>query len=470
MAKQDQQLAKKLDSWVAAGLIDGGQATAIRAHESKANPPRPWGIIVFAGFGAVVLGLGIILMFAYNWAAMPKFAKLGVVFTSLALAHGIGLHLRRKDPASGFAEAVSLLGTMLFGAGIWLVAQIYHISAHYPNAYFAWAAGALLLAWALPSISHGILAAALLAIWACTEAIGFNNPMLHAPLGILIGVGVLAWERRSAVLLATAAATFAFTSVVTCSSDGSGIAMVLTGLALFYAGLAWYARGQTSLPQAAAILRFIGLLGYFPILFVLTFHDAAEDILRDHRWAWGTGDWHYWLPCLMYPLAGIATAVAAIAKPVDGAGRRWSATMRGHLLAPLVLTVVYLSAWTTGWLVPEVADPSANSFTKANKLELLGLAVCVTATLIYLYHTVANLWIGCKETRLKQVVGGSLLLAAWVFARFADMFDSLLARGIMFMVMGAALFTVAIIYHKQKSRAEAPGDATPAAEPPAKGS
>lgn len=44
---------------------------------------------------------------------------------------------------------------MLFGAGIWLVAQIYHIEEHYPNGFLIWGLGAMALAWALPSGGSG---------------------------------------------------------------------------------------------------------------------------------------------------------------------------------------------------------------------------------------------------------------------------------------------------------------------------
>lgn len=449
MGKQDRQLSRKLDEWTAGGLISSAQATAIRDHEAKANPGRPWGIIVFAGFGAIILGMGIILLFAYNWAAMPKFAKLGVVFGVLAAAHGGGLRLRRQEATRGFGEALSLLGTMLFGAGIWLVAQVYHISAHYPNAYLAWAAGALLMAWALPSVSQGLLAAVLLAIWGCTEAFGFGNQMLIAPLVILPGIGLLAWQQRSPVLLTAAATTLAFTCATSYAFDESSAALVIAGVTLFYCASAWLARDQSRLPQASAILRITALLMYYPLLFVFTFHGATDDLLDARAWWWARADVLHWLPCLLLPVAGLITAAVAIVLSPDK-GSRWTTDIRNNLLAPTLLVTAIVIGWTVIHTLPADAADRADSLSRVAILDLISLGMCGIATILYLYHTGANLWIGCKETRLQPVVAGSLLLAAWVFARFADMFDSLLARGIMFMVMGAALFAVAIFYHRQK--------------------
>ena len=75
----------------------------------------------------MALGLGVILLFAYNWQDMHKFAKLGVIFGALLLAHGGGLWLRQQRCPDGVVEAAHLLGSMLFGADIFLIAQIYHI-------------------------------------------------------------------------------------------------------------------------------------------------------------------------------------------------------------------------------------------------------------------------------------------------------------------------------------------------------
>ena len=125
MAKHEPRIWEKLDEWTAAGLISSAQAAAIRASEPAPKSTPPWGIMIFACSGAVVLGMGVILLFAYNWDQMHKFGKLAIIFTALAAAHTTGIILRSKNLTPGFADAAFLLGSMIFGAGIWLVAQIY---------------------------------------------------------------------------------------------------------------------------------------------------------------------------------------------------------------------------------------------------------------------------------------------------------------------------------------------------------
>jgi uncharacterized membrane protein len=146
MSNPTRWLFTEIERWTNDKIISEDQAAEIRARYPASPPRRSWGLILFSGLGAVVVGLGVILLLAYNWAEIPKFGKLGLVFGSIVAAHSAGLWLRWKpSPNSELGEALSLLGTMLFGAGIWLVAQVYHIDEHFPNGFLFWGLGALAL-------------------------------------------------------------------------------------------------------------------------------------------------------------------------------------------------------------------------------------------------------------------------------------------------------------------------------------
>ena len=76
-------LLAEIDRWKADGLVSAEQADRIRARygrpDAAAAGPQgsiPWGLIVFASAGAIVIGLGVILLFAYNWDEIPKPGKL----------------------------------------------------------------------------------------------------------------------------------------------------------------------------------------------------------------------------------------------------------------------------------------------------------------------------------------------------------------------------------------------------------
>src|SRR4030067_3699427 len=108
MKKYLQWLQNEIEIWVRAGIIDDRQARAIRGHSPPQEESASWGRIAFGVAGGVLIGLGVILLFAYNWEKMHKFAKLAVVFTALIAAHGAALSVKRASAR----ETLHVLGTI----------------------------------------------------------------------------------------------------------------------------------------------------------------------------------------------------------------------------------------------------------------------------------------------------------------------------------------------------------------------
>lgn len=94
---------------------------------------------VVATFGALCLAAGFLYLIAYNWDQLEKGVKLALVFSIWIALHAAGFALgERPGTHPRVGRAFTLLGVLSFGGAIGLVAQIYHLSAHYPNAILAW--------------------------------------------------------------------------------------------------------------------------------------------------------------------------------------------------------------------------------------------------------------------------------------------------------------------------------------------
>ncbi len=94
---------------------------------------------IVATFGALLVAAGLLYLIGYNWELLPKAAKLALVFGIWIALHGAGWALAEHPgthPRVG--RALTLLGVLAFGGAIGLVAQIYHLSSHYPNAILVW--------------------------------------------------------------------------------------------------------------------------------------------------------------------------------------------------------------------------------------------------------------------------------------------------------------------------------------------
>lgn len=181
------RLRKELPDWAEKGWITpAGEAAILSDAEARAAHGVHVIPVALAVIGALTLGAGIILFFAANWDAMSKISKLVVLFGSMWIAYAVaGRGLSGSARASGvIGHAMLLLGLILFGANIQLIAQIYHIDAHYPNGVLMWALGALVLVWAVPSEVVAVAGLALATLWSGMETTDFDRHV-HWPFLIV---------------------------------------------------------------------------------------------------------------------------------------------------------------------------------------------------------------------------------------------------------------------------------------------
>jgi uncharacterized membrane protein len=431
MSKQQRWLKQEVAQWRTEGLVDDALAQRILARYPE-TAERGWGRIIFSALGAVLVGLGVILFFAYNWQAIPKVAKLALVFGALAAAHGAAMTLaRRTDANRALVEGLHALGTMLFGAGIWLVAQVYHIDEHYPNAFLVWSLGALALAWALPSLVQALLALFLISFWAGVEVFQFHTPIHGAPLLVALGVLPLAWWRRSPALMFWALAVL---FVVTAFAAG-GIRLealfsllFMMGAAAFIAGVAAEANGVRA---ADAPLRAVGLFVVLGIGYALSFPRIAR-ALGDVNFENKPGLVIYFAAVGAALLAAIAAAAVSFSRgalaQID-TYRRWQLALVGIGLA-IVLWVTFSHSKVDGWAIA---------------LPFNAIVLALAALLILE---------GSAHLKPRLVAAGCLIFALVTVSRYTDLFSSLLVRAAVFIALGAGLFFVGSFYTRQRRRAQ----------------
>lgn len=430
MHKQIRWLMSEIDRWTAEGLVSPEQAERLRARYPKPAEGPPWGLLVFACAGAAVIGLGIILLFAYNWKDIPKFGKLGLILGAVIGAHTGGLVLLRKGGwQMKLGEAFSVLGTMFYGAAIWLIAQVYHIDEHYPNGFLIWALGALVLAWVLESIPQALLATVLFSIWGSTETWHFNQPTQWSVLAVLLGIGPLAWRKKSGVLMATVLAGTYFLLIATLGHFGNGaytLSAVMALSALLLAGEKLVQGESLETVPGVAPWTFFGFGGFIVCTYLLGFHEACDNLLRWDRHAGSNHTLAAWF-CWILFVAGVgawcgvawrALKEKTLAIPVES----W--------LCPIALVYVFI-----------LSGQVAHGYWRL---------VAITFNLVFL--GVAVMWMlrGCRAAHLRQTVLGSLMLAALVFARYFDLFESLASRGLTFVLLGGILLAEALYYRKNR--------------------
>lgn len=231
-------LAAETRMWAGKGLVSEEQAAAIcreygidfydTGHRSRGY----WALMLL---GYLFIGLALITLVSANWEDIPRGARMGGLIAATLAAHLAGLgKIRRGREAAGIG--FFFLGSLLYGASIMLIAQIYHIGEHFPDGILAWALGVLPLALLLNSTALMLLALALGTVWFFVE-----SHLGYFPWYFLLFLAASAWH-----LLRGNTSRTLFMGLV-----------VLAGLFLEYA-ISWQLGGWQHLDIQAENLFFAG--------------------------------------------------------------------------------------------------------------------------------------------------------------------------------------------------------------------
>jgi len=137
-----------LKRWQQEGLLTEDKVAELRASLASGDSAR--GIRIFAAIGAVLAGLGVILFVSSNWAGMGPVSRVTVLLVGFAVVVTGAVAAQRRDQPR-VAEATWLLATLMLGANIFLMAQIFNHTLTYWQGTFRWMLGAVVLGWALRS-------------------------------------------------------------------------------------------------------------------------------------------------------------------------------------------------------------------------------------------------------------------------------------------------------------------------------
>ncbi len=431
-----QRLQSERPGWVARGWVTPGNARAI-LDDAAARAGTPAGFLSSAlgVLGAVLLGAGVITFFAANWGVIPKAGKLALLFGAMWVAYAAAGWMLSRGGAPRAGQALLLLGVILFGANIMLIAQIYHIDAHYPDGVLTWALGALLAAWLLESQPAMVAALALATLWTAMEGFDFDRT-LHWPYllfwaAALVPVLRARWEFALRVALAglllwSAQALPSLPLWGRFALAGLTQVYFLAYLALFLSSFV-LERREALAWTAPALRRFAGFAA-LGALYVLTFpgiSDFDETFGAKPRAEVPLAVWAALSFALMAVVAGLALLAARQAPPEAARRLRWGWALLGTVCALIAANL----------LLPPLRDFVPILF---NLVFFGGLAWIIAAA---------------SERGDKGTVNMAFaFFAVGIVSRYLDTFWTLLGRSYFFMGGGLLLLVAGYLLERQRRR------------------
>ena len=228
-AEYRERLAHDIATWTRGGLITAEQERSILARIG-AGEPRAVGILRLGWFvtaisiiGALVLAGGVVLLFASQWAELPTWFRTASLIAGMLAAYAAGYALIYRFEMQRVGSALLLLGTLLYEAGLFLLAQIYNMPVDSPILLLLAAAGTLPLAYLFESRVVLLLGIANLTGWLITEMVNRypDSPKTQSALLVVAVLGVAFYAIGHLHALRRATAAFADTYAI------SGLLVVL---------------------------------------------------------------------------------------------------------------------------------------------------------------------------------------------------------------------------------------------------
>lgn len=434
------RLQKELPLWVEQGWVNAGSEGDILAHAAGQGQGGRFLSYAFGILGVLLLGSGVITYFAANWEHMARLAKLALLFGSMWGAFAAAGCLLADERSPGIGQALLLLGVILFGANIMLIAQIYHIDSHYPDGVLLWSLGGLLTAYIFGAQPALIAAMVLATLWTSMESFDFNRQIhwwfLPVWLSFLPLVYCKAWQRAQHVVWLSLLYWSFCTFINYADHALAGKLYIvqlyfLLYLALFLGGMLM-ATHEKSAPFAELAQRY-GVLAVLASFFTLTFPDL-------HRGRFWSAARNAVEPLSAGWLIGMGLALALVAGLALWHRQR---SLHGERPAYLI--------WGQGLIAATILLIVGNLFWAGRFPGITALAFNILLLAGVLWLIVAGLAV--KDRFFINIA--FVFFAMTLLARYFDTFWTLLNRSFFFMGGGLLLLGGGYLLERQRRKLNA---------------
>ncbi len=150
-------------------VIDSETEESIRKYYSqKMNPVnvRKMVMILFWILGSILIGAGIVLLFAHNWNVSAHLKAAGTLLCLICAQIFSGYVIRKRFERKIWRESSSIILMLILGTAIATIQQIYHVGGNLENLLFLWAISSLPIIYLLRSNSSVLIYLAIITGWA----------------------------------------------------------------------------------------------------------------------------------------------------------------------------------------------------------------------------------------------------------------------------------------------------------------
>ncbi len=164
-------LIKDIKELVEENVISKDTAVKITEYyNTKKKDSKNRLFVIFGVLGALLVGLGIVLIVAHNWDNFSKITKTIMAFIPLLLGQFLsGYALLKKTDSTVWREVSAVFLFFAIGANISLISQIYHMNGSLTNFVLVWMLLSLPLVYVMKSSFISLLYIVGITFYACNS-------------------------------------------------------------------------------------------------------------------------------------------------------------------------------------------------------------------------------------------------------------------------------------------------------------
>lgn len=249
-------------NWIEKGIITEDQYQQI----ISLYPEKRRVMALLPVFAGILVGLGILTFIASNWQQITHLFRLLLIVSGMT---GFYLGGQRMMNKGEMALGISLIGVglMSFGAGIFLLAQMFQIVTYDARAFIFWALPGVGLTYLYNSRYLFLLTALIVNAGQFYSVIYLQNFSYIIFFLFICGLGVFGWKGRTKLSSTVLTTGILFQGTLFLLLNEVPFTYLLLIAAVLYAAGDWVEEKQVRLP--AQIIPLIIALG-FAVFFVFT--------------------------------------------------------------------------------------------------------------------------------------------------------------------------------------------------------
>ncbi|MEW6100738.1 MAG: DUF2157 domain-containing protein [Candidatus Omnitrophota bacterium] len=428
-------LYRELPELITKGILTQETAERLRHYygEVKSVGKRVAMLIILGTTGALLIGLGIILLLAHNWEEFSRFTRAVLSLLPLVIGQCLALWVLWKRPGSGaFKEGAATFLSLMVGASIALISQTYNIPGDAGTFILTW----MLLIIPLTYLMQASMPAAIYLIgitaWSGTY---WDNPLKAALFWPLAAITIphFIWAlRREIYVLRTSILSLIMIVCVSIATgfslgktwQGSWVIIFPSLYSIFYF-LGWLKIGRITTNWQRP-LRIVGAIALFTLAFQFTFRYVWQYLDKDYF-----GMDRNISDISAMPDHIITTAIVAMAMLLfyDNVKRKnWMVSLFGAV--PLLAIIAYSIRGESTFL----------------PLLLFNAYLFVLS--------VSRIIFGVRNNNLAIINTGMLMLAVLIIARFFDSDINFIMKGLAFIIVGAGFLATNLVLSRRMGGAK----------------